>query len=421
MVVSTSEDPSGGTSSTGVVPKCSPVRRDSRRAFRCTAYVLAVTAFAAAIPTPLYPIYEKQFDFSSGVLGLTFAAYTPGVFLTLFFVAPMAEHVGRKKLLYLGMMLTAVGSIAFALAPDVVGLVLARVILGLGVGATTSVATAAMSDLEPRRDQHHVARVAVAANFGGFASGALLGGLTYVAIHSLSLVYLLPLIASGIGFWAIHAGPETALVASVRPKFRVQRIAVPPELRGPFWVSVGGLTACYSIYGLFAALVPSYVRSGLGNMSPFATGAIVALMFGLAAITQLGTSQIHDRRALLIGLPFLFATLIALVLILPLNSWTFLVLVTGVLGFSVGLTFMGSVTLIDRSAPEDKRGEILAGFYSAGYLALAVPTIGVAEASQRIGLTSAGVLFGSLLAVAVLALLVGTYRAPTPPGGGGLR
>jgi MFS family permease len=72
-----------------------------RRAFRWTAYVLAVTAFAAAIPTPLYPIYEHQFQFSSGTLGLMFAAYTPGVFLTLFFVAPQAERVGRKKLLYL--------------------------------------------------------------------------------------------------------------------------------------------------------------------------------------------------------------------------------------------------------------------------------------------------------------------------------
>ncbi len=94
-------------------------------------------------------------------------------------------------------------------------------------------------------------------------------------------------------------------------------------------------------------------------------------------------------------------------------------IVTAALGAAVGLTFMGSVTLVDRVAPEDARGEMLAGFYLAGYLALAVPTIGVAEASQQIGLTSAGVLFGVILAFAVALLYWVISRTPTPPGGGG--
>jgi hypothetical protein len=85
----------------------------------------------------------------------------------------------------------------------------------------------------------------------------------------------------------------------------------------------------------------------------------------------------------------------------------------------VGLTFMGSVTLADRVAAEQNRGEMLAGFYSVGYLSLAVPTIGVAEASEQIGLTDAGILFGSILAIAVAILYWTTVRTPTPPGGGG--
>jgi MFS family permease len=96
-----------------------------------------------------------------------------------------------------------------------------------------------------------------------------------------------------------------------------------------------------------------------------------------------------------------------------------LLLVSAALGFALGLTFMGSVTLVDRVCPPAKRGEILAGFYSAGYLALSVPTVGVALASEQIGLTAAGIGFASLLAVAVAFLYWGTYRTPTPPGGGG--
>ena len=391
-----------------------------RGAFRWTAYVLGVTAFAAAVPTPLYPIYEHNFEFSAGVLGLIFAAYTPGVFLTLFFVAPMAEEVGRKRLLYLGMVFTAVGSVVFTFASGILWLALARFVSGLAVGATTSVATAAMSDLEPHFDQHHVARVAVAANFGAFAIGVILSGfLVQYAAYPTELVYLLPFVAAMVGVLAVHVTPETATAFGARVRFRVQQISVPAEVRRAFWVAVGGITACYSIYGLFAALVPSHVRDGLGISSPVAAGAIVGLMFGMAGITQLGTAQTRDRRALLVGLPLLVVALVALVLTLPSSSWVLLLLVSAVLGAAVGLTYMGSVTLADRIAPEDRRGPMLAGFYLGGYLALAIPTIGVAEASDRIGLTGAGILFGSILATTTTLLYLATLVTPTPPGGGG--
>jgi MFS family permease len=361
-----------------------------------------------------------MFQFSSGVLGLVFGAYTLGVLVTLFLVAPQGERVGRKKLLYLAMGLTALGGLVFAFAPGVLWLTLARAICGLGVGATSSVATAAMSDLEPNQDQHHVARVAVAANFGGFAIGVVASGMVVqFAPYPTHLAYLLPLIACGIGFLAVYVTPETASAIGSKARFKIQSIAVPAALRRPFWVAAVGIAACYSIYGLFAALIPSYVRQGLGILSPLAAGGIVALMFGTAALMQLATPQIHDRRALLLGFPLLLGSLIALVLILPLATWSFLLLVSVGLGGAVGLTFMGSVTLVDRVAPEGDRGEMLAGFYSAGYLALAIPTIGVAEASESIGLTNAGVIFGSVLAVAVAVLYVTAYRTPTPPGGGG--
>ncbi len=199
-----------------------------RGAFRWTAYALAVTAFAAAIPTPLYPLYEERFRFTAGVLGLAFAAYTPGVLLALFLLAPSGEHAGRKRLLYVGMVFTAVAAVAFQWAPDVLWLAVGRFITGFAVGATTSVATAAMSDLEPYRDEHHVARVAVAANFGGFAVGATLSGvLVEWAPDPVRLVYLLPIAAAAIGLLAIAATPETAPDLGAVARRRVQRIAVP--------------------------------------------------------------------------------------------------------------------------------------------------------------------------------------------------
>jgi MFS family permease len=392
----------------------------SRRSFRWTAYVLAVTAFGAGVPTPLYPIYSARFQFSSGVLAMIFACYSVGVLVTLFFVAPQADRIGRKKLLSLGMVCIAVAMVFFAFASGIGWLALGRGISGAGVGLTTSVATAAMTDLEPYRDQHHVARVAVAANFGGFGMGVLLSGIfVQLGPYPEQLIFLLPVLASLLGLWALRSTPETGTAIGSPRGPLVQRVSVPAAIRAPFWVAAGGIAACYSMYGFFAALVPSYLRTGLGQRSPLVEGVVVASMFGMAAIAQLGTPQLRDRRALLVGFPLLLAAVGALVLTLPLSTPVPLLIVAPIMGVAVGLTFMGSATLVDRVAPEGQRNEILAGYYMAGYLALAVPTVGIGVASDLFGPTGTGVVFGIILAAAVGVLYVGIARTPTPAGGGG--
>jgi predicted MFS family arabinose efflux permease len=391
-----------------------------RGGFRRTAYVLGLTSFVGGIPTPLYAGYAERFHFSAGTLGVIFGSYTLGVFLTLFFLAPHARRFGRRTLLAVAMGLTMAACTSYVLATGVDGLILARVFSGLAVGATTSVATAAMSDLEPNHDDHHVARVAVGANFGGFAVGALLSGLlaTY-APYPYALVYVVAIAGSATGLWALHSTRET--VAPLLPGEHApdQRIFVPKELRPSFWVATGAIIACYSIYGLFGALIPSFVHSSLSVGSPAVTGAVVGAMFGCAALTQLATAQIRDRRSLLLGIPWLIGSLAVLGLVLRVPSWGLLAVVVVVIGVGVGLTFMGSGTLIDRLTTPANRDPILAGFYIAAYLALSVPTIGVAEASDRIGLTTAGLLFVGVLMVLLAFLGVRTYRTPTPPGGGG--
>jgi len=391
-----------------------------RRAFRWTAYVLAVTAFGASIPTPIYPLYAARFGFSAAVLGLIFAGYTAGVLAALFLLAPRAEQWGRKPFLAGGMVFTAVAAGVFAAADSALWLAVGRILAGVGVGFTTSIATAAMTDLEPHRDQHHVARVAVAANFGGFAMGALASGafLTW-GPDPVQLVYLMPVVASVIGLLALREVPETASALGQPVHAWIQRIAVPARIRSSFWVAAGGIAACYAMYGFFAALVPSFIRSGLGISSPLTGGVVVSLMFGGAALIQLFSSQVRDRRALLVGFPVLIGATLALAGVLFLHSLLPILAVAPVLGIAVGVTYMGSATLVDRVASESERGEVLAGYYASGYLALAVPTIGVALASVVVGLTGAGELFGAILAAGVGLLYVVIVRTPTPAGGGG--
>ena len=200
---------------------------------------------------------------------------------------------------------------------------------------------------------------------------------------------------------------------------RVQRLSVPTSLRLPFGIAAGGLAACYSLYGFFGALAPSLLRGLLGPENLTDGTLLVALMFGSAALIQLGLGQVRDRRALLVGLPLIIAAVVGLLLAFPLASVVLLAGSSVVLGIGVGYAYMGAVTLADRIAPVALRGEILSAFFVAGYLALAVPTIGVGLAADRIGLGPSALLFGIVLAAFALLLFFVLLGTPTPPGGEG--
>lgn len=391
----------------------------SRGPFRLMAYVLGVTAFGAGLPTPLYAVYQQQYGFSSLTLGGIFASYVVGVLLTMFLLAPQSDAIGTRPVLYIGMALTAVAGAAFILANGPVWLGVARFVSGLAVGATTSTATVSMTNREPNGDKHHVARVAVAANFGGVASGVLLSSVAVAWLPDpTQTVFLFLLLAVAAAVVALLLTPRRYHGPHRPETVRIERITVPSDLRGPFWVSVGGLTSCYAIYGFFASLAPSAVRDAT-HLPAFGAAAFVAVMFGGAALVQIFLGQVRDRDALLLGLPLLVGALGLFVLALPSGSIPLLVAGGVLMGIAVGFVYMGSITLIDRVTPDRLRGEILSGFHLSGYLALAVPTLCLAFVASSLGVVTSGAVFGVALGIFVFLTYLATRRTPLPPGGEG--
>jgi len=391
----------------------------SRGPFRLMAYVLGVTAFGAGLPTPLYAVYQHQYGFSSLTLGGIFASYVAGVLLTMFLLAPQSDLIGTRPVLYIGMALTALAGVAFILADGTFLLAVARFVSGLAVGATTSTATVSMTNREPRGDKHHVARVAVGANFGGVATGVLLGSVAVAWFPDpTQTVFLFLILSAAVAVVLLVLTPRRYHGPHRPDVVRIERIVVPRELRGPFWVAVGGLTSCYAIYGFFASLAPTAVREAT-HLPAFEAASFVAVMFGCAALVQIFLGQVRDRNALLFGLPLLVLALALFVLALPVGSVPLLVVGGVLMGIAVGFVYMGSVTLVDRVAPDQLRGEILSGFHLSGYLALAVPTLCLAFVANSLGVVTSGAVFGVSLGVFVFLTYLATRRTPLPPGGEG--
>jgi MFS transporter, putative metabolite:H+ symporter len=69
-------------------------------------------------------------------------------------LAPISDRVGRRNMLLFTMLLTGLGSLYNALAPDYTNFVLAQVVTGIGVGADLAIVNTYIGEVAPRRNRH---------------------------------------------------------------------------------------------------------------------------------------------------------------------------------------------------------------------------------------------------------------------------
>jgi len=80
---------------------------------------------------------------------LNLAGYVIGALV----LAPISDRIGRRNMLLFTMLLTGLGSLYNALAPDYTQFVLARVITGIGVGADLAIVNTYVGEVAPRRNR----------------------------------------------------------------------------------------------------------------------------------------------------------------------------------------------------------------------------------------------------------------------------
>ncbi len=101
------------------------------------AFALAyfLSALVRAITATLSPVLQKEFALSAGDLGLLAGGYFLGFALTQLPLGKWLDTHGPRKVILCFLSVAVLGCVAFALAPNFVGLLAARVLCGVGVSA----------------------------------------------------------------------------------------------------------------------------------------------------------------------------------------------------------------------------------------------------------------------------------------------
>ena len=101
------------------------------RAIGLVGYAFFVVMLGSTLPTPLYPIYQRQFGFSELLITVNFATYAVSVIGGLFLFGRLSDDVGRRPVLLPGLALSALSAGAFLLAGGIVPILVGRVLSGL--------------------------------------------------------------------------------------------------------------------------------------------------------------------------------------------------------------------------------------------------------------------------------------------------
>lgn len=375
---------------------------------------VAVDLIGFGIVLPLLPLYAEDFGAGPFAIGFLVATYSlmQLVFSPLW--GRISDRVGRKPVLIVSLVGSAVGSLLTGLAPSLWVLFLGRVVDGIS-GGSISVAQAAATDVAPPDQRARLLGLLGAAFGVGFVVGPALGGLA--ALGGRSLPFLLAAGIAGVNaVVALRRLPETnpneRRVASAPSSSSVpdDRVLSRPVLRLVV-VAFLALVAFSAFEATFSLLGER--RFGLTLAS---AGAVFAVIGIVLVVVQGGL--IHPLVSRWGEIPVLRAGLVldgvGLVVLAFATTWPLLVAALLLLVVGQGLVTPTLSSVVAGRAATGRRGSVLGVQQSAGAAARVLGPAAGGWLFQHVGLASPYLVGGALAGLA-LVLTLGEHSSGGEP------
>jgi hypothetical protein len=238
--------------------------------------------------------------------------------------------------------------------------------------------------------------------------------LAQYAPAGLTLPYVVLLTALLVGIVAVAVSPEGRQPVQPRPSYRPQRPRAPAQARGQFLAATTGAFLIFAVGGLFAGLAGAFLAGPLHHPSAALTGLAIFLNFGAGVLVQTTTTRWSASKLISAGLA---PTLIGLIVLVA-SAWTSpaslaLFLIGGtIVGLGGGAILRGSLTVVISTAGAADRAAALATFFTAAYLGLALPVLGLGIALEFLSPRVTLLIFAATVGLGVLVAAPFLARRP---------
>lgn len=316
---------------------------------------------------PILGRYADRFGASGFEVGLLFSSFS----IAQFFFAPvmgrLSDRIGRKPVIIISLLGTAVGSFVTGAAGALWILFVGRFLDGAS-GASVSVAQSAITDIASPEDRPRLLGLLGAAFGVGFVFGPAIGGLAalggpHVPFYVAAVFALCNAVAAYVRLpeTNVHRLAASSTPLSIRRvllsrRFRWNRLTVTALLSG---TAFAGFEATFALFG--------ERRFDLTEGSAAAVFLVVGVMLVIVQGGLIGplTKRFGSERLLASG----FSVLIVGFLVLAVAEvWVVLFVALALLSLGQGVVTPSLTSVVSDSVSPDKRGEALGVQQSAGAL-----------------------------------------------------
>lgn len=301
-----------------------------------------------------------------------------------------------------------------AIASSLPILFLGRFLAGVGTGAITGTATAALSELDPSPTHGRAAVIATLAFTGGAAIGptvssiAIAGDLfprvtPFLFIVALSLLVIAGLVVSP---WS---RPRNTTKATV-PKLAEATDPVADKC-GKFALSALTICVAWMVGSALMAVGPAVAISAFDLQSAATAGLFPVAFQVFAGCGQFAFGRMRHRTAIRVGLAGLGLTQTAVAVASATGTASLLLVTIPISGLVYGAAFVGAAGLVSHSASPNRRGSIISRFYAIGYLANALPVLAMGFLADQIGLRQSFSVFSAIVLILAVLGIIATIKS----------
>ena len=335
-----------------------------------------------------------QIGMVTSVFGLTKA-------VTNLFMGALSDRVGRKPVIVVGAIVSALGGMVIASADQFTGMLLGTALIGLGGGSTFVGIMVAMTEVIPSRIGLAMGLFQLAA-YGGSTLGTSLAGylaVSYGLRQPFTVLMAISAVCAVAGFLLIPETNGFVHEERTRAKERVKITSYAKQLAPMYFAGFSSKI----MDSLVVSFLPLYL-TGLGMDINRVATVMSAFTFSwalLQPVTGHTSDRVGRKRIIVVGLA---GSVISVVTFTLTGSFTLLVACSLLLGVEAALFYTPLVAMVSDIAPSELEGTLIGSYRFFRDLGYFVGPLLLGTIADNMGLDNAFYATSLILLVATVVI-----------------